>query len=194
MKYIRKYKTINDYNADVEEEKLIEGEPYVSYMLSDLSSGDDVVFGIKEPPVIEPLTMWIDDFPDDIGLPEEYGYNTMEEYLENLVDSGGDDGRYDGANKYCFTGETIEYNGNTYYLWEMQGAEEGDYPYAECVAYALTETANFNELYNLSIENSSQNRNCPIYAFLQEDKSLYSTPNYDDENYVLLKVEKTNEE
>ena len=191
MKYIKKYKTINDYNADVEEGKLIEGEPYVSYVLSDLSSGDDVVFGIKEPepPVIEPLTMWIDDYWDGIDLiVDGVEYNTMEEYLTALVNS---EPNYNGANKYCFTGETIEYEGSTYYLWQYQKETEwSDNP----IEFVLTNTVNFNELYSLSIENNVQNRNCPIYVILRDDKRFYKKTNYASEDYVLLKVEKTNEE
>ena len=313
MKYIRTYQTIKDYNADIDDGKLIDGEPYVSFLRSDLRGGDNIKYGIEEK--IEPLTMWIDDYPSIAEFNEEfYKYSSLDDYLddyledpesfdsdcfvymnetveydgvtyyawqyvkktqeeadgfyltntidfntlsglsieanhrnrncpvyaylspdleedpyiknyddpdrilvkvenvngelrmwidgfptlfsefyylsENMIDyddyfaylfsEGGD---YNQANEYCFTGETIDYDGETYYLWEYQGNVAD-------IKYMLTQTANFNELYNLSIESDTSNRNCPVYAILNEDMQEYMKTDYQDDNYVLLKVEK----
>ena len=107
----------------------------------------------------------------------------LNEYLEDLLESNPD-GDYRGANRYIYDGDTIEYEGETYYLWAYEGVGG-----VGCISYALTSTIDYNTLYNLSIEKDTSNRNCPIYAFLGEDMSTYKVTDYNDEDYVLLKVE-----
>ena len=186
MKYLRLYKNINEYYEDTA--SLSGDDAYVSYVLTNFQTGDETIYGVREKPAAVASVMWIDDYPDDMDIPETYGFNTMDEYLANLVETGGAGTNYDGANPYYYTNETIEYNGNTYYLWEYDG---------ECnslIHYALTSTIDYNTLYDLSIESDTSNRNCPIYTFLYPDKTQSEyVPNYDDENYVLLKVEKDEE-
>ena len=129
------------------------------------------------------MTMWIDDYPDDYGIPEEYGFDNWVDYFSYLLEENPND-TYMGANKYCYYGDTMEYDGNTYYLWV------GKTEYTTgCVKYALTSTVEYNDLYLLSIEDDYSNRNCPIYALLNEDSTMYHVLDFDSEDYVLLKVE-----
>ena len=180
MRHIGLYKTIEDYYNGTSE--IPDNWSYISYVRTNFKTGDETIYGIKEKQNAN--VMWIDDYPDGKGIPEDHGYNTMEEYLENLVESRGDDGKYNGANKYCFNGDTFEYDGETYYLWSYEGTDDGG-----MASYVLTSTIDYGTLYNLSIEKSTSNRNCPIYAVLEEDMSPYVVTDYNDEAYVLLKVE-----
>ena len=142
------------------------------------------------------LIMWIDDFPspvshfydlqDYVEDGEIFGYDEYFTFLLNQNPSrDGKFKNYQGANKYCYYGETIEYDGNTYYLWK---AADDSINY--CVKYLLTSTVSYKELYHQSIEYNHENRVCPVYAFFTENKEMYKETDYDDEGYVLLKVKK----
>ncbi len=179
MRHIGLYKTIEDYYKGTSD--IPENWSYISYVRTNFNTGDETIYGIKEKQNAN--VMWIDDYPEELDLPGEYGFDTMDEYLEDLLESNPD-GDYRGANRYVYDGDTIEYEGETYYLWAYEGVGG-----VGCISYALTSTIDYNTLYNLSIEKDTSNRNCPIYAFLGEEMGTYKVTDYNDENYVLLKVE-----
>ena len=142
------------------------------------------------------LVLWIDDYPmngNDSYNPEdedpdfiesfyETEYSSFNDYVRN--DLLEDTDNYKGANPFYYIDE-MEYEGKTYYLLAY-GGRDGD---GSNVKYALTEYDDYNTLYNMSIENNTSNRNCPIYTFLDQDMEETYVPDYDDIHYVLLKVE-----
>lgn len=65
-------------------------------------------------------------------------------------------------NCYEYTGETIEWNGNNYYLWNDVVNDFN----------IITDTINYNELYNKSIESDHYNMICPYVAMLDSDTKL----------------------
>lgn len=142
------------------------------------------------------IEMWVDDYPDmdeiDYYIPEDMGTENWDHYFDYILsDPQGDYNWFCGANKYDYTGDSIEYDENIFYLWEMPNDDYNSY--SPNIKYALTKTIDYDILYNMSIEHNHQNRNnpesCPIWAFLGEDKSTMS---YDPEcystNWVLLRV------
>lgn len=140
------------------------------------------------------VNMWVDDYPDmdEIGyyIPEDMGTENWDHCLDYIL-SDPNNSNFWGANRYEYTGESIEYDGDIFYLWEFP--DDGYNSYAQNIKYALTKTIDYDTLYNISIEHNHLNRNnpesCPIWAFLGEDKSTMS---YDPECYstswVLLRV------
>ena len=119
------------------------------------------------------VAMLIDDFNFDY---ESEGYDTLEEFIEYYI---SDD--YPGANRYEYTGEKLEYDGNEYYVWAM----EGNY-ISDNVNFCLTETINTDELYEMSVVNNHNNRNCPIYSFLNGDLQETYVTDFDDSNYIVI--------
>lgn len=121
--------------------------------------------------------MYIDDFDDVMEtLVDEYGSfsNYMNIYLPNPEAMGG--------NTYRYTNETVQYEGNSYYLWENITAENA-YP-----DYALTSTIDYNTLYNNSMEVDINNRYQPIEVFVYDDIVFeYDAPK-DGQKYVLVKI------
>ena len=128
------------------------------------------------------LTMWIDDFPSVVH--EMFGFETYDEYFDYLF-ANNPGGSYNGANKYVYVGETLQYDGAEYFLWRCVGDSSSDE-----TANLLTSTIDLDTLYDMSIEDDYSNRNCPVYTFLTPDMNTSPyQPNYDDDNYILLKVE-----
>lgn len=131
------------------------------------------------------LVIWFDDYINNQeGITKEdrakeWGYNTWEEYVAAILK----DEKCLGANRYVYTGETMNINGNTYYLWEG-----GQYT-SENVTYMITSTVDFDTLYNLSLEADFDNENCPYVALLSDDNEVYrnNTNSYD----WLIKVRRT---
>lgn len=85
---------------------------------------------------------------------------------------------YYGPEKWFPTGDTFEYKGVEYYMWDSL-SNLGD------SSYILTTTINYFELYKLSCENNINNRN---YLLVMQDNTMI----YDSEensSKLLLKVE-----
>ena len=166
MKYLRKFKTSKDYATEGHDDDIT---TRVSYIKSDLVNGVLIKYGVDEP--TENLLMWIDDYPDDV--------EDWDELFPDILDEP--EGW--GTNCYQWVGDTLEFDGDTYYLWE-DVLGNGAPP------FMLTSTVNYDTLYNMSIEDDFSNRNCPAYALLTEDKELAYECDYENENYVVLKVVK----
>ena len=100
----------------------------------------------------EILRMWLDDFPNE-------AQETYE--LEDFVD----DPETCGSNPYVYSGNTFEYEGEEYYLWEYDG--EWDARYDNDKPYALTTSNNFSTLYQESLESDLQNIDAfdSLYAY-----------------------------
>lgn len=122
------------------------------------------------------ISMYIDDFPD--GIWEDDGYDNFDDYFNDYYSVDYDES---GANKLTYTGETLEYEGVTYFVW--RGTNDS------CIdAFVLTNTVSYSELYPESIEADHSNRVCPIYAWFNSDDNDPYIANYDDDSYVLVAV------
>jgi len=123
------------------------------------------------------LVMYVDDFPEsklqDGGETVEYVMNRQLNSSDECII----------GNKYVYTGETIAYNGNTYYLWEMSD----DCSWDSQVAYLLTTTVDFNTLYNQSLEGSLTNHFTSLVGRLDEDKDgMYNDGEIGSEHELYL--------
>jgi hypothetical protein len=130
------------------------------------------------------LRLWFDDFVDGdeyqtmTDRANAWEYHVVDEYINDVVA----DPETFGSNAYIYTGETMVYNGTTYYLWERDinnGAP----------SYMLTTTVDFNTLYDNSLEADHTNEYCPYYATLNPDKTIYFTSSQNNRNW-LIKIER----
>lgn len=134
--------------------------------------------------------IWFDDYPY-----EDSGYASLDEWAQNESDATDwnsyvttmlNDDEYDGANPFTYTGETFEWNGSEYYLWESDYNDEISFQ------YILTDTISYSELYGHSLEANPQNHWCPYVAVLTSDKEVYRTAQ-DGADDILVKVEPVTE-
>ena len=130
------------------------------------------------------LRLWFDDFVDGdeyqtmTDRANAWKYDDVDEYIKDVVA----DPETFGSNAYIYTGETMEYNGTTYYLWERD-LDNG------APLYILTTTVDFNTLYDNSLEADHTNEYCPYYATLNPDKTIYFTSSQNNRNW-LIKIER----
>lgn len=127
-----------------------------------------------------PSVIYLDNFEDPQDIASDYPtfQDYMNAYLQDPYDMG--------SNYYSFTNETMEFNGETYYVYE------GDLNIAgmETVQYGLMPTGyTYNMLYSNSMEADYDNRFLPFTYILTSDNDVY----FDKEtasgnNYVLAKV------
>jgi hypothetical protein len=133
------------------------------------------------------IRIWIDDFPiqdfddDKDELAQDYGYpdwfTYIEEYTSNLVGAG--------SNPYDFTGDTLSWSGDTYYLFEYNN-EIAPIEDVNLIKYLLTNTVNYSLLYNNSLEADDSNEYTPFVAILQEDYTTYIDGEDASDNHVWL--------
>ena len=155
----------------------------VTYVLSDFKNGDKVKYGGKIM-TVPPSVLWVDDFWEDPQELAEYsGYDNFSDYMDDYLQ---DLERF-GSNKFVFTEETMEYDGEEYYLYEF---EEYDGNMGNTSAYygLLPTNFSYQMLYDESMEVDYDNRFEPFTYILNIDEELY-TENTGDEWYVLAKVE-----
>ena len=130
----------------------------------------EVILGYSELPTTG-LCLWFDDFDmdgyeDKNEMAEGYGFEDWVDLSSQYVDDPDEL----GANKYAYTGQTIEYDGDTYYLWVMQNNGEG---YSEEIEYMITDTVDFDTLYDNSLEADPSNEYTPYVALLSDDMGEY---------------------
>jgi hypothetical protein len=133
------------------------------------------------------IRIWIDDFPiqdfddDKDELAQDYGYpdwfTYIEEYTSDLVAAG--------SNPYDFTGDTLSWSGDTYYLFEYNN-EIAPIEEVNQIKYLLTNTVNYSLLYNNSLEADDSNEYTPFVAILQEDYTTYIDGEDASDNHVWL--------
>ena len=114
------------------------------------------------------------------GIPINWTYNVdiIKEYQ-----SSNRYGMYiDDFNDVELSNETIDYNGETYYVWTRKNIDDS----TSIVRYALTETNDYNTLYNLSLESDLDNlTQHPVSYFFSD----IDTPYTSGENQTLIKIE-----
>ena len=139
-------------------------------------------------PSVPTIYMAIDDYPDfqyiDERDPSDFEdfYNTLydenltiEENVENVLSSYAEDCEDEadchGSNVYHLI-DTIEYDGNTCWLWEMTDEFYASSNIEQNIAYVITPVySSFNDLYSHSIAYDSSQKYNPIYARLYDDKT-----------------------
>jgi hypothetical protein len=124
------------------------------------------------------LRIWVDDFPEDAGYDEGSAQDKM---VAEVGNPGGE-----GANPYEYLGETIVYNGNTYYLWQ---AVEGYNIDNSMTRYFATTTIDFNALYSQSLEDDLTNHFTDAIGMFNDSKNMYWAQSIgDDGELYLVKV------
>ena len=114
--------------------------------------------------------------------------NTIGIYVDDFLNSAPlsqyiDDPESMGCNQYEYTGNTINYNNNTYYIWERTDG------YYNEVRYALTTTVDYNTLNQQSLNYSYKNLEVhPVKYFFNDSMEEYSTC----ENQVIVCVNNSN--
>lgn len=136
------------------------------------------------PCVIQGYENWINEFEGDWGWNIDYGHpteyesnNTIFMIIDKFPDWATSDiqdylngGSYYGARILYFTGETIEYNGNNYYIWTqgLDGVVD-----SIVNGYVLTESADYDFLYSKSLDYDISSTYAPAIAVLHLDTSFY---------------------
>ena len=127
------------------------------------------------------LKIWIDDYINDeittiSERAEDYGYSDVNDYISAVINSRDKL----GGNSYLYFGDTFEYNGNTYYLWEYEGEQYE-------IQYLLTDTVDYDTLFDMSLEADVDNEVCPYVTKLNSDSE--ETYSCGDTNDWLITVE-----
>ena len=105
----------------------------------------------------------------------------MEEFKQYFVDN------YEYSNEYVWYGETVEYNGQTLYLFEATDPYEN---MEDGVKYLLTTTTDYNTLYNESLDNDLDNEFTSLVGRFNEDLEPYvNRYGGPDEQQYLVMVE-----
>ena len=104
------------------------------------------------------LKIYIDDFPDE-KCESEFD-NDMIAFKEYSIE------HLTSCNEYSFTGETFEYDGQNYYLWELTISDQENY---NSVYYLLTSTLDFSDS---TLEDDIYSDYNPVICYLNEDMEI----------------------
>ena len=96
-----------------------------------------------------------------------------QDFINNIDNASPED-----LNEYVYTGETYEYDGEEYYLWECTNEHVTN------LKYLLTDRLNFD---GLSLEDNINANYCPFIYLLDEDENIVYN-NTDHPNYYLIAV------
>lgn len=141
--------------------------------------------------------MYVDDFWNETTLSnieqhiqDDGEFASYEDFLNDYLNYP--DTNSCAPEKYKYTGTEIEWNGQSYYLWELVdeldnyiGGTQG----RSDVAYIITDTVTYLTLYNKSIEHNHSNLYCPYVARLNEDMSVAYATTADSKDFI-IRVEK----
>ena len=135
---------------------------------------------IVVPPRGAIMGMWIDDFPED--EPGMYDGNPIEDLMDNAIA----DPEYSGANLYNYYGDTMEFEGEDYYVWTLvQVGVENVENYTYGVKYLLTTTDSYSTLSGESMEEEGYNAEfTSLVARFDEDQSYIT----DDDGSLTQKL------
>jgi hypothetical protein len=144
------------------EESYIDGNNRIQYILNVEQNNDDLYI-----------------YVDNIRLKGFDAGQTIEDYIN--------DPETCGCNPYELTSDTIDIDGESYYIWRRTDKDEA-HEYSN-IYYLLTTTNDYKTLVNTSVEASSNNltvkpNNC-IYAFMGEDNEIYEITSKN----VIVKIE-----
>ena len=141
--------------------------------------------------------MYVDDFWNETTLSnieqhiQDNGeFDSYENFLSDYLNYP--DTNSCAPEKYKYTGTEIEWNGQSYYLWELVDELDnyiGETQDRSNVAYIITDTVTYLTLYNKSIEHNHNNLYCPYVARLNEDMSVAYATTADSKDFI-IRVEK----
>lgn len=183
MKYLKFFNNIKQYNDDKQNSPEDYAASAVTYVLTDFNKGDKVKYK-KNFATNPPSVLWIDDFNDPSWIAQDAGYNNFSDYIDDYIA----DPSHFGSNKFVFTNETMEYDGEEYFLYEFDeyGMNMGN----DTAYYGLLPmNISYQTLYNESMETDYTNRFEPFAYVLNVDQEQY-WENVGDGWYVLAKVER----
>ena len=169
--------TLQSYSLE-EDISNLTTHPIIAYLNTDLHISynnnqrfDNIikVFEIAGYHSQETLGMYIDDFPDSVARDDGYHdvYEFLEEYYMHNPEQGGN------YYEYC---ASFEYDGDNYYIWKLtddgHNGVDSNLNNTIQVRYVLTNTINFQTLYQESLEHSLSNiesHTNPLICYLDED-------------------------
>ena len=165
--YIKLFDKHNNYNSYINSADAL--FPNVSYCMDnqDLHYNSNIT---DDDLINKELHLFFDDFPSDYADDEYDG--DMDAFKQNAVDN------YESGNEYVYNGDTFEFNGNTYYLWEhIQQSNNED-----SVAYLLTDELDFR---GKSLADDLNNNYCPFIYILDYDMEEHYN-NINKSEYILI--------
>ena len=140
------------------------------YDTSDENWGDTLQLVKVEENKTPLLALWFDDFPDD-------GDGTFDGMLVEDMKHNEIINPESSGNKYVYYGDTMEYDGDEYYLWKYYSYNGS----GSTINYILTTTVDFNVLQNQSMEYAGYDTE---FSALTVKMSLDGTCIYEGVNVV----------
>lgn len=138
-----------------------------------------------EPP--KHYILYVDKFPEinveDPPYWKDMGYDTRTEYMAAIIKEPYEN----GCDMWRYSNDTLEYDGNEYYVWKFSGNNQGG-PKPE--ALLLTTTDNYDTLYGESLEDDITNTFTSLYAlsFTDDITEGYIQEDLGDDKRYLVKV------
>lgn len=164
------------YNNSLEANYLNHWCPYISKFDGDYQGerydaegSHDILVAVSNDPLVR-QTLWATN----------KGWDTWEDYMNDYIPNIMDSAHY--ANEYEYYGDTFEWEGEEYYIWEHSDA---DY-------YILTDTIDYQTLYSKSIEADYANAICPYVAMLDADKELVYEASERQDDWLIKVDENSN--
>jgi len=169
--YLKYFDTQSDYETYITESATL---PNISYRQDKYNLRYNSSFPIVAEYNVESdiqQYIFIDDFPQDIC---DRDYNgDMSDFKAYMVENL----KY--TNMYEYTGETLNYDGQEFYLWEYKiQIDDDENDTSDMVKYILTDTLDFD---GKSLEENNDSDYCPFIYILNSDKELlYDNTEADD--------------
>ncbi len=135
----------------------------------------------------EPMKIYVDKFPEinveDPPYWEDAGYNTRDEFIAAVIEEPYEN----GCDVWRYSNDTLEYDGNEYYVWTVGGNNQGG---SIPDAFLLTTTDNYETLYGESLEEDILNEFSSLYGYTFTDDMTegYIQEDLGDDKKYLVKV------
>jgi len=123
--------------------------------------------------------IWVDDFPPELI---QEGEINVQAFINNPYMLG--------SNPYIPTNDTLVLNGHEYYLWRYD-PDLGNDNQIHAVPYMVTDSNNYFDLYNDSLEKSGGAivDFSHLYGTLSVDSTMYNPNSHDEYSDKLVKIE-----
>ena len=114
------------------------------------------------------MGLWIDDYPEDSPGSGELDGDPIEDVMDRAISNPANS----GANFYVYYGDTMEFDGDDYYVWELEKVGDQDATDYTNIKYLLTSTDNISTLEDESMEiNGYDAEFTSLVARCSEDQS-----------------------
>ena len=126
--------------------------------------------------------IYTEDFAEGEWTPdswaEDNGYTDWEELKSAIISGGIDPVLYGlGSQKFLPTDETLEYEGETYEIWDMYAGNNTNWNLTDYRALVLQGTKASDIMPNAIMTDASK-RYQPFAAILDPDNEIYKTPDF----------------